>query len=79
MTTEALDRECPNARHGWRGFALVYSSWERDPECQTCTVRAMLAEHDHLHLGTDDGPCTTPGIGDTPGVNVKCRCGSFHH
>jgi hypothetical protein len=40
-------------------------------------MHAALAEHDHLHLGAE--PCTTPGIGGQPGVNVPCRCGAFHH
>lgn len=45
--------------------------------CQTCTVRRTLSEHDHLHLHGEE--CTVPGIKGTPGVMVRCRCGGFHH
>lgn len=76
---EHLDRLCNNSRHGTRlgVFGTVFDSDEFDPQCQTCSVRVMLAEHDHLHL--DGKPCTTEGISGVPGQNVKCSCGSFHH
>lgn len=78
---EVLPEPCPSTMHGRGafGFTLSHQPLEHDPTCQTCSIRATLAEHDHLHLGPDYKDCKTPGINGVPGENVKCRCGSYHH
>jgi hypothetical protein len=57
---------CPNVRHGSLSGRL---RTEYDPDCSTCWAKALLAEHDHLHLG--GARCKA--------VNVRCKCGAFHH
>ena len=73
----ALARPCNASMHGRRpGLLAVYLPTEQDPDCQTCMARAILAEHNHLHL--DGAPCEAPGLSG-PGQMVKCKCGGFHH
>ena len=70
-----LAEACPANGHILTRTWYTYD--EFNPECFTCTTRVVLNFHDHLHL--DGKECVEPGLGGTPGVNVRCRCGSFHH
>lgn len=74
---ERLEQPCPNGYHGLKGFRTSWDVDEHDPSCQTCRVRATLAEHTHLHIGNEQ--CDTVGVGGKPGSMVKCSCGAFHH
>lgn len=74
---DLLDKSCGGSYHG-TGLRY-YSANEYDPGCTNCKARAILAQHGHLHLGFNESPCSTPGIGGVPGQTVKCKCGGFHH
>ena len=78
---DALEQPCRGVHHGagFQSSSAWYSSYEYDPGCMNCKARAILAQHDHLHLGADADACTTIGIGGVPGQMVKCKCGGFHH
>lgn len=77
----ALSRPCNATAHEYDkdGWTVAFTRNQHNPDCGTCQARAVLAQHDHLHLGANEPPCTTIGLSGKPGEMVKCSCGSFHH